>query len=394
MTGPLDGIVVADFTRVLSGPWCTMTLGDLGADVIKIERPGTGDETRGWGPPFAGGESAYYLSTNRNKRSIALDLGRAEHHEVARRLVARADVVVENFRPGTMDRLGFGVDACRQINPAVIYASISGFGQTGPMRDRPGYDFMIQALGGIMHLTGEPDGEPQKVGVAIADITAGLYCAIGILSALHSRDVTGHGHVVDVSLMGSQVAWLANQAANHLIGKTEPVRMGNAHPNIVPYQVFPASDHPFVVAVANEQIWRRFCDAIERPALADDPGYATNADRVGARDALVADLTALFASGTRDRWLRVLSSAQVPCGPINTISEVFADPQVQALGLVEQIPHPTAGEVASVRSPIGIDGALPSARRHPPLLGEQTADVLSWLGYGPDEMSEMMVDPT
>lgn len=390
MTGPLDGIVVADFSRVLSGPWCTMTLGDLGADVIKIERPGTGDETRGWGPPFAGGESAYYLSTNRNKRSIALDLRREDHREVARRLVARADVVVENFRPGTMERLGFGEHACRAINPAVIYASISGFGQTGPARDRPGYDFIIQALGGIMHLTGEPGGEPQKVGVAIADITAGLYCTIGILAALHSRDVTGAGHAVDVSLMGSQVAWLANQAANHLVGKTEPTRMGNAHPNIVPYQVFHGSDHPFVIAVANESIWRRFCVAVDRADLTDDPAYATNAARVAARDRLVADLRSMFARAPRDRWLSLLAAADVPCGPINTIGDVFDDPQVRALGLVEQVAHPTAGSIPSVRSPIGIDGSLPSARRHPPLLGEQTEDVLSWLGYTPQDVTRVM----
>ncbi|MGZ4142360.1 MAG: CaiB/BaiF CoA transferase family protein, partial [Actinomycetota bacterium] len=268
MAGPLEGITVADFSRVLSGPWCTMTLGDLGADVIKIERPGTGDETRGWGPPFSGGESAYYLATNRNKRSICLDLARADHRAVAERLVARADVVIENFRPGTMDRLGFGEDACRALNPSVVYASITGFGLSGPARDRPGYDFTVQGIGGVMSITGEPDGDPEKVGVAIADITAGLYCAIGILAALWQRDRSGDGRRVHVSLLGSQVAWLANQASNFLNGGLEPTRMGNAHPNIVPYQVFHASDEPFIVAVANETIWRRFCAVLDRDDIA------------------------------------------------------------------------------------------------------------------------------
>ena len=390
MSGPLDGVVVADFSRVLSGPWCTMTLGDLGADVIKVERPGAGDETRGWGPPFAGGESAYYLSTNRNKRSVELDLARADHHEAAERLVTKADVVIENFRPGTMDRLGFGEAVCRALNPSVVYASITGFGLSGPSRDRPGYDFTIQGIGGLMSITGEPGGDPEKVGVAISDITAGLYCAIGILAALKHRDQTGEGQRVHVSLLGSQVAWLANQASNYLNGGLEPTRMGNAHPNIVPYQVFHAADEPFVLAVANEAIWQRFCVEIGRVDLAQDPRFETNADRVANRSALTDVLARVFAEQPRATWLATLDAAGVPSGPINTVAQVFADEQVRALGLVEEITHPTAGVVRLPRAPFDLDKTPAETRRHPPLRGEHTGDVLRELGYSGEEVDSLM----
>ena len=387
---PLADVTVADFSRVLSGPWCTMTLADLGADVIKVERPGQGDETRGWGPPFAGGEAAYFLSANRSKRSVALDLSRDDHREAALRLVARADVVVENFRPGTMDRLGLGEEACRARNPGVIYASITGFGRSGEGARRPGYDFIIQGQGGLMDLTGEPDGDPQKVGVAISDITAGLYAAIGILAALRARDASGTGRHVHVSLLGAQVAWLANQAANHLIGDLDVTRMGNAHPNIVPYQVFHTADRPFVLAVANESIWARFCEAVDRPDLAGDPRFATNADRVRSRDALVEELTGLFAARRRDEWLASLSAAQIPCGPINTVREVFADPLVAALDLVQQVQHPAAGPIDLVRAPIDLDGQPVPVRAAPPRLGEHTDEVLADLGYDDDERARLV----
>jgi len=374
--GPLHDIRVLDLSRVLAGPYAAMTLGDLGADVIKVEQPGEGDETRGWGPPWAGGESAYYLSVNRNKRGITLNLKSAGGRRVLLDLVRRSDVLIENFRHGTLDRLGLDDTTLWAANPGLIHAAITGFGTTGPYAAYPGYDFVVQAMAGIMSITGAPDGEPMKVGVAIVDVTAGLFAVSGILAALHARRATGRGQRVDVSLLESALAWLANVGGNYLVSGEEPRRYGNAHPNIVPYQLFHARDRPLALAVANQGQWRRFCALAGRPELTDDPRFATNADRLAHRDELVAEVERLVAARTADEWLRLLNDNGIPAGPINTVPQAFADPQVQALGVVHRLPHPTAGEVRVVGPPFHLSETPAAPRSAPPLLGEHTDSVL------------------
>lgn len=367
-----------------------MMLGDAGAEVIKVEPPG-GDDTRKWGPPYIGGEAAYYLSCNRNKRSIALDLGRPEGREVVLRLSAQADVVIENFKLGTMERWGLGYeDVLKTRNPRLVYCNISGFGRTGPYAHIPGYDFAVQAMGGLMSITGEPDGDPMKVGVAVTDLTTGMMAAFGITAALHHRDQTGTGQRVDVSLLETQVAWLANVASNYLVSGKAPGRLGNAHPNIVPYQAVEARDRQLVVAVGNDQQFQRFCDLLGLPDLAHDPRFATNPARVANRAALLAIIAPVLRIREADEWIALLWERGIPGGPINSVDRVFQDPQVRHREMVQEMDHPTAGKVAQVGIPIKFSETPGALRRHPPLLGEHTADVLAELGFSETEMVGLM----
>jgi len=379
--GPLDGVRVLDLTRVLAGPYCTMFLGDLGAEIVKVEQPGVGDDTRGWGPPFAGGESAYFLCVNRNKKSVTIDLKSADGAALVRRLAANADVLIENFLPGTMERFGLGEENLRATNPKLIYASLTGFGADGPMCDFPGYDLIVQAWGGLMSITGMPDGDPTKVGVAIIDLVAGLMLGKSITAALFAREKIGVGQRIDTSLLEAEVATLINAGSNYLIGGKVPGRWGNAHPTIVPYQSFQTADSYLVIGVASEGIWRRFCQAIGKIELADDPRFAKNANRVENRAALITILTEMFRSRDNETWLRLLNEAEVPCAPIQTIDQVFAAPQVQHRDMLVEVEHPTAGTVRMAGIPVKFSATPASVRLPPPLLGQHTEEVLkSWLG--------------
>ncbi|MEV4110442.1 CoA transferase [Nonomuraea sp. NPDC049695] len=373
MTGPLSGLLVADFSRVLAGPYATMLLADLGAEVVKVERPGAGDDTRAWGPPYAaGGEATYYLGVNRNKRSIALDL-RADA-EVARALAARADVLVENFRPGTMERLGLGYSSLRELNPGLVYCSITGFG-SGPGAGLPGYDLIAQAVGGLMSVTGEPDGSGTKAGVALVDVITGLHAGLGILAALRHRDRTGEGQRVEVSLLSSLLSALTNHASAYAAAGVVPRAMGNRHPSIVPYEVFEAADRPLVIAAGNDRQFRALCEALNRADLAGDSRYATNAGRVAARDDLVAELNAALAARTADEWFETLTAAGVPCGPINDLAAAFA--LAEELGLEPSVQVDGVGQVAN---PLRLSATPPSYRRPPPGLGQDDAWVREILG--------------
>lgn len=389
----LAGVRVLDLTRVLAGPWCTQTLADLGAEVIKIERPGSGDDTRGWGPPFlrdAEGnetvESAYYLCANRNKRSLTVDIATGEGQAVIRRLALQSDVLVENFKVDDMARYGLDAETLRASNPRLVYCSITGFGQEGPYARRAGYDFAVQGLGGLMSVTGAADGEPQKVGVAVADLFTGMYATVAILAALRHRDATGEGQVVDMALLDAQVAMLANLGSHYLIGGEVSPRQGNAHANIVPYQVFAVADGHLIVAVGNDRQFARLCDVLEVPTLAGDVRFATNAGRVRHRDVLVPMLQSAFRARDRHAWLALLEAAGIPCGPVNDIADVFADPQVRARGMVVEAPHPLAGVVALVDSPMKLSATPVDLRYAPPLLGQHTDEVLREAGYDDAEI--------
>jgi len=392
---PLEDIRVLDLTRALAGPYCTMMLGDLGADVIKVERPGRGDDSRGWGPPFVGepygpypGESTYFIAANRNKRSVTINLKSAEGQEIVRKLASVSDALVENFRTGVLDGMGLGYDDLHALNPRLVYCSISGYGRTGPYAERPGYDFIIQAEGGMMGITGPEEGPPSRGGVPIVDITAGMFATSAILAALHARYRTGGGQLVDISLLDTQVALLANVASNYLVGGAEPRRLGNAHPNIAPYEAFRARDRWFALAAANERQWATLCETIGRPDLRDDPRFATNEARVSNRPALVAALNETFAARDAGKWLAVLREAGLPCGPINAVPDVFAHPQAQARGLALEAEHPTAGPIQMTGFPYKLSQTPAEVRQPPSLLGQHTEEVLvDLLGYSAEQVA-------
>jgi len=390
LTKALEGIRVLDLTRALAGPFCTLMLGDNGADVIKIEIPGSGDDTRKWGPPFIGDESAYFLSINRNKRSLTLNLQDPKAQDVFMKLAKDSDVVVENFTPGVMERFGLGYEAVKAVNPNVVYCSISGFGQDGPYRSRPAYDQIMQGVGGLMSITGEPDGEPQKIGIAVTDIGAGMWSAFAITTALHHRDKTGEGQYIDISMLDAQVAWLTYQAAFFFANDEPPKRMGAAHPTLVPYQAFMCSDGKYInVAVGSERIWERFCQGMGREDLKDHPDYSVNSVRVAHRGAIVSMLQEIFLTRPVSEWVEDLQAANVPCGPINDLADVFADPQVLARDMLQEMPHPTLGTIKQTGLPIKFSRTPGGLDLHPPLLGEHNQEILSSLGYSDADVQSL-----
>jgi crotonobetainyl-CoA:carnitine CoA-transferase CaiB-like acyl-CoA transferase len=383
----LQGITVLDLTRVLSGPYCTMLLADLGARVIKVEQPGRGDDTRAWGPPFQAGESAYFLSINRNKESVTLDFKQADGRAVLHRLIARADVLVENFRPGTLERLGLDYAALQAQYPRLVYCSISGFGQTGPRRREPGYDAVMQGEGGLMSITGAPDGPPYRLGVAIADLVSGMFAAQGITAALFARERTGEGQAVDIAMLDSVAALLSYQAGIYFASGAAPVRMGNRHPTIVPYETFSASDGEFVLAVGNDEQWRRFCEVA---GLGHDDRFATNRLRVVGHSELKPTLDARLRTQTRAYWITQLTAAGVPCGSVRDLHELFADPQVAARDMVLELQHATVGPLRVLGTPLKLSKTPGSIRTPPPRLGEHTDSVLmNDLGMARDEVGAL-----
>lgn len=374
---PLDGTTVVDLTRVLSGPYCTMLLADMGARVIKIEHPGKGDDTRAWGPPFIEGESAYFLSVNRNKQSLSLDFKRAEGRALLDGLLAQADVLVENFRPGTLERMGLGYAQLAEQYPRLIYASVSGFGQSGPARERPGYDAVVQAESGLMSITGAADGPPFRLGVAITDIVAGMFAAQGILLALLARERSGRGQLVDIGMLDGATALLTYQAGIYFATGRSPERLGNRHPTIMPYETFQGSDGEFVVAVGNDELWVAFCHAIERPELAADPGFATNRQRVSRSDELRPILAAQLRTRPAAQWMEALSQAGVPCGLVRDLDAALTDPQVAARQMVQTITHPIAGPIQALGLPVKLSDTPGRIRLPPPTLGQHTNEVLA-----------------
>jgi crotonobetainyl-CoA:carnitine CoA-transferase CaiB-like acyl-CoA transferase len=388
--GPLRGLTVFDLTRVLAGPTCVQMLADLGADVVKIEKPGSGDDTRGFAPPFMPGtqESAYFVGANRNKRSVTLDIAKPEGQAIARRLIAQSDILVENFKVGALAKYGLDYPSLHPEFPGLIYCSITGFGQTGPYAPRPGYDSLVQAMGGVMSVTGEPDGQPQKVGIPIADIFAGLYGCIGVLAALRHKQLTGQGQQIDIGMLDTHVAWLANQAMNYLATGENPPRLGNQHPNIVPYQVFESSDGFVMLSIGNDPTFKRFCENFGLEHLPEDPRFATNAARVENRKLVTDTLAPVMAQHPTTWWVEKLETLKIGCGPINRLSEVFADPQIKAREVLREMQHGSGATVKVIANPVRLSETPPEYRMPPPLLGEHTDEVLrSRLGLADEELA-------
>ena len=397
MAGPLAGFRVLDLSRILAGPWASQMLADLGAEVIKIERPNVGDDTRGWAPPYmpvesgeATTESAYFHGANRGKLSVCIDMSNPLGQELIKDLAKHCDILIENFKVGGLKKYGLDYESLKAINPKLVYCSITGFGQTGPYAERAGYDFMIQAMGGMMSVTGDADGEPMKIGVALADVLTGLYAANAIQSALIHQLKTGEGQYIDMALLDVQVATLANQAMNYLATGNNPKRLGNAHPNIVPYQSFETANGFMILAIGNDAQFQRFCELAERPELAGDERFQKNSSRVKYRDALVPEVVVIMKTKTTEQWLAELNQLGIPCGPINNLDQVFADPQVQHRGVQQSLPHPAAGQVASVGNPIKLSATPIEYDRAPPMLGQHTDDVLgSILNLDPQVITDL-----
>ena len=389
MPGPLTGFTVLDLTRVLSGPYCTMVLGDLGARIIKVEQPGKGDDTRAWGPPFLGEESAYFLSINRNKESVTLDYKPAAGRKVLAELIAKADVLVENFRPGTLERAGFGWDAVHQEFPRLVYASIAGYGQTGPRKDEAGYDAVMQAEGGLMSVTGDADRPGYRLGVAITDMVAGLYCSQGITAALLARERSGEGQRVDIGMLDTTAALLTYQAANWFATGQTPQRRGNRHATIAPYETFTTADGEIVVAVGNDDLWTRFCPAVGLPELAANPRFATNRDRMANYDDMRPPIDRVFRTATNAEWIARLNAAGVANGEVRDIGQMLNDPQLAAREMVQTMMHPTVGAIRVVGAPIKLSATPASLRTPPPVLGQHTDAVLAELGYAAGEIAAL-----
>ena len=389
MPGPLTGFTVLDLTRVLSGPYCTMVLGDLGARIIKVEQPGKGDDTRAWGPPFLGDESAYFLSINRNKESVTLDYKPAAGRKVLAELIAKADVLVENFRPGTLERAGFGWDAVHQEFPRLVYASIAGYGQTGPRKDEAGYDAVMQAEGGLMSVTGDADRPGYRLGVAITDMVAGLYCSQGITAALLARERSGEGQRVDIGMLDTTAALLTYQAANWFATGQTPQRRGNRHATIAPYETFTTADGEIVVAVGNDDLWKRFCPAVGLPELAANPRFATNRDRMANYDDMRPPIDRVFRTATNAEWIARLNAAGVANGEVRDIGQMLNDPQLAAREMVQTMMHPTVGAIRVVGAPIKLSATPASLRTPPPVLGQHTDAVLAELGYAAGEIAAL-----